>query len=80
MGNGRTDYISEYQKKNYKRVPLKIRFRAYDLIKTCAELSGCSVSGFIKRAIAHEITRQLTGTELAPDLVLLAELVSNDDM
>ena len=79
VGSGRTDYISKYQKENYRRVNLKIRFRAYDLLKKCAELAGCSVSAYIKRAIAHEMLRQLTGTEHEPDLVLLAELVSSDD-
>lgn len=50
-------YIMEYNKKNYKRVPLDISFKKYDEIKAAAEKCGDSVNGYIKKAIDDRLSK-----------------------
>lgn len=44
-------YNNEYNKKNYKRIPLNVQFSKYDEIAQAAENVGESVNGYIKKAI-----------------------------
>ncbi|MBO7476287.1 MAG: hypothetical protein J6T36_05120 [Campylobacter sp.] len=50
-------YIMEYNKKNYKRVPLDISFKMYDDIKAAADTCGESVNGYIKKAIDDRLSK-----------------------
>lgn len=47
----KNQYISEYRKKNYKRVPLDLTLEKYNEVKTASENVGESVNGYIKNAI-----------------------------
>ena len=46
------NYNKEYNKKNYKRVPLDISHKMYEDIKTASQEKGESVNGYIKTAIS----------------------------
>lgn len=50
-------YSMEYNKKNYKRVPLDISFKKYDDIKAAADKCGDSVNGYIKKAIDDRLNK-----------------------
>ena len=78
MKKDRTDYFLEYQRTNYKRVPLNIRPQAYDVIKEAASDAGLSINGFIKKAVARALTDQLTGTDKEGLLVVLPLLWRDD--
>lgn len=44
-------YIREYEKQKYKRIPLNVTLDKYEEIKTAAATSGESINGYIKKAI-----------------------------
>lgn len=71
MMKDRKEYYLTYKKSNYRRVPLDLRIQAYDVLKAHAESTGQTVNGFIKKAIANELKRQLEGTENENLLVVL---------
>lgn len=51
----RKKYLLEYQKNNYKRIPLDVPFTLYDDIKNYALYNDESINGFIKRIIKEYI-------------------------
>ena len=51
----RKKYLQEYQKKNYKRIPLDVSPELYGDIKNHSQYNGESVNGFIKRIIKEYI-------------------------
>ena len=53
----RKNYLLNYKKENYKRIPLDINKDEYEKIKTHAIASDGSVNGFIKRAIKETMER-----------------------
>lgn len=48
-------YNKDYTKKNYKRIPLEVRFEKYDEIKATADSCNEKVNTFIKKAIDMRI-------------------------
>lgn len=61
----RTQYITEYKKDKYKRVPLDLTKEKYQQVKAAAERSGSSVNGYIKAAIDEKMSRDIDNTENA---------------
>lgn len=53
----RKDYLINYKKTNYKRVPLDLSLKKYDEIKAHTEKQGETINGFIKRAIDETMQR-----------------------
>lgn len=51
----RKEYLINYKKDNYKRVPLDLTKMKYEQIKSHTEKTGETVNGFIKRAIDETI-------------------------
>ncbi len=51
----RKEYLINYKKDNYKRVPLDLTKKKYEQIKSHTETTGETVNGFIKRAIDETI-------------------------
>lgn len=51
-------YISEYTKKNYKRIPLNVRFDEYDKIVKASSKTGESINGYIKKAIEQRLKKE----------------------
>ena len=51
-------YNMEYNKKNYKRVPLDISKSKYDEIKIASDKAGETVNGYIKRAIDDRLNKE----------------------
>lgn len=47
----RKDYLLQYKKDNYKRIPLDVTIEKYNQIKKHSEDMHETVNGFIKRAI-----------------------------
>lgn len=45
------DYINEYAKTHYKRIPLNVKPEEYERIKAAASASRESINGYIKKAI-----------------------------
>lgn len=50
-------YSVEYNKKNYKRIPLDVSFKMYDDIKKASENENESINGFIKKAINDRLNK-----------------------
>lgn len=50
----------KYRVKNIKRVPLDMQISEYDLLKSCAEVSGEKVNQYIKIAIKQRMERENT--------------------
>ncbi len=44
-------YVTEYKKANYKRIPLDVSYEKYEEIKAASDGAGESVNGYIKKAI-----------------------------
>ena len=57
MDDKRRDYLLNYAKENYKRVPLNVSKPKYEEIKAAADRVGESVNGFIKTAIDERIEK-----------------------
>lgn len=55
----RTEYFTQYKKKNYKRIPLDVSKEKYDQIKAHADHTKETVNGFIKRAIDETLERDI---------------------
>ena len=55
MTDERKKYLNNYDKENYKRIPLNLRLDEYKELKQAAEAAGESVNGFIKKAIKEKI-------------------------
>ena len=53
MATDRKEYLLQYAKDKYKRIPLDVKISDYEAIKTHAEQMNESINGFIKRAIAE---------------------------
>ncbi|MDD5956806.1 MAG: hypothetical protein PUC40_07490 [Lachnospiraceae bacterium] len=51
------DYIRDYNKNHYKRIPLNITHELYQKIKSASDSRGESVNGFIKKAISERLDR-----------------------
>lgn len=49
-------YNQDYNKKNYKRIPLDVRRDNYDEIKAAADLCNEKVNEFIKKSIANRLS------------------------
>ena len=50
-------YISEYKKKNLKRISFELQLLDYEKLKQHTEATSESVNGFIKRAINETMER-----------------------
>lgn len=50
-------YNIEYSKKNYKRIPLDVRFEQYDRIVKASKKNNESVNGYIKHAIENRLKK-----------------------
>ena len=57
MSVDRREYLMEYHKNNYKRVPLDLSWDKYYEVKKHADSRSESVNGFIKRAIDEAMER-----------------------
>lgn len=53
----RKDYLLQYKKDNYKRIPLDVTIEKYNQIKKHSEDMHETVNGFIKRAIDETMER-----------------------
>jgi hypothetical protein len=52
----RKKYLSDYRKKNLKRIPLDVSPEMYEDIKRVAKDRGLSVNGWLKTIIAARIS------------------------
>lgn len=57
MDDKRKDYLLNYAKNKYKRVPLDLPKDKYEEVKAAADHVGETVNGFIKTAIDERIER-----------------------
>lgn len=48
----RTDYLLEYKKAKYKRIPLDVKLEDYARLQEAAAGKNETVNGYIKKAIA----------------------------
>lgn len=53
----KVNYNMQYNKQNYKRVPLDISFSMYDDIKAASGKNGESINGYIKKAISERLDK-----------------------
>lgn len=51
----RKDYLLNYAKKKYKRIPLDLPLEKYEELKSICEQNQESINGFIKKAIDARI-------------------------
>lgn len=56
VAEDRKKYLSEYRKKNLKRIPLDVSPEMYEDIKRVAKDRGMSVNGWLKVIIAARIS------------------------
>lgn len=56
VAEDRKKYLSEYRKKNLKRIPLDVSPEMYEDIKRVAKDRGMSVNGWLKIIIAARIS------------------------
>ena len=52
------DYDNQYAKAHYHRIALNVKNEVYEDIKYAADISGESVSGFIRKAIDDRIDNE----------------------
>ena len=57
MSEHRKEYLLNYAKQKYKRVPLDISHDKYDEIKAMSDKKGMSVNGYIKNAIDIQLKK-----------------------
>lgn len=55
MTDERKKYLNNYDKENYKRIPLNLRPDEYQELKRAADAAGESINGYIKKAIKEKI-------------------------
>lgn len=55
MSENRTEYLLNYAKTRYKRIPLDVTKEKYDEIKTAATAAGESINGYIKAAVDNRM-------------------------
>lgn len=58
MGAERNLYLYAYHKEHIKRVPVNMQKEEYLRLKTAADASGKTVSGYIKEAIREKMERE----------------------
>ena len=59
MTTDRKEYLLQYAKEKYKRVPLDLKLEDYDKVKSHAEQMNETVNGFIKRAISETMINDI---------------------
>ncbi len=52
-----SEYVTQYKKARYKRIPVEVPKEQYAVIKAAADRAGCSVNKFIQKAIFEKINR-----------------------
>ena len=50
-------YSIQYAKKNYKRIPLDVRFEQYNRIVKASQKNSESINGYIKQAIEDRLKK-----------------------
>ena len=58
MSDKRKDYLYNYHREKFHRVPLNIEKEKYEEIKKAADAVGESVNGYIKRAIEQRMAQE----------------------
>lgn len=57
MTSDRKEYLYNYHKERFHRVPLNLEKQKYEEIKAAASAVGESVNGYIKRAIDERMSK-----------------------
>ena len=63
MSEKRKDYLYQYHRDKFPRVPLNVEKKWYEEIKAAASAAGESVNGYIKKAVEERMEREKTIAE-----------------